>query len=69
MLQTELGYFDCVRQALSGEKEVDEHTLDSVAILSYRLESLKALDPAFAGVEFSPNVRQMMDQQSNIVVS
>ena len=69
MLRMELDNFDCLRQTLAGQRETDENSLASATILSERLERLKALDPAFAGVELSVDVSRMMSRQSAVAVN
>ncbi len=59
---------DCriVNESLSGERETDEQTFASLAILSERLEHLKKFNGLFANVGFSPDVKRL-NRQANAV--
>lgn len=65
MLET--NHWQIVADSLNGEREVDEQTFASVAVLSERLEQLKSSDIAFSEVEFSPAVRKL--QKEMVAVS
>ena len=52
MIETVLNHCQIVGKSLSGEREVDERSFNSLAILSERLERLKKLDKIFAGITF-----------------
>ncbi|MEJ2649182.1 MAG: hypothetical protein P8016_12350 [Sedimentisphaerales bacterium] len=48
---------------------MDDHTFAAIAVLSERLERVKKLDDAFAGVSFSPAVQKLQSQRNRIAVS
>ncbi len=60
---------DVVRQQLRGEHPVDEDVLDSMAVLTDRLETLKSLSPMFQGIGFSPDIEAMMTAQAAMTVN
>jgi hypothetical protein len=59
MLETASNHWQVVARSLNGEREVDEQTFASVAVLAERLEQLKRSDIAFSEVEFSPAVKRL----------
>ena len=61
-------YCQVVARTLAGERPVDEQTHASVAILGERLERLKEHGGLFAGVEFSPHVRQLRQRSEPVSV-
>ena len=52
-------YFQTVRDSVSGQRDVDEETFNSLAVLHERLERLKKVDSIFEAVGFSPAVQKM----------
>jgi hypothetical protein len=60
--------FRIVNEALAGERPVDEQTQAAVAILAERLERLKRSSRLFAGIAFSPQVKQLKQQAETLVV-
>ena len=58
-----------VAESLAGEKEVDEQTFSSLAVLSEKLERLKQLDDVFSGVEFSSAIEKLLTQKNLLAVS
>jgi len=56
-------HYQVVAESLGGQREVDDHTFDSLAVLSERLEHLRNLDEAFAGIGFSPDIEQLQSQR------
>jgi hypothetical protein len=52
-----------VTESLRGQREVDDQTFSSLAVLSERLERLKKLGEAFAGVTFSSDVKQLQSHR------
>ena len=69
MIETESNHCRIVAGSLNGERDVDEHTFAALAILCERLERLKKLDGAFAGVSFSPDVEALQNQKKTITVA
>jgi hypothetical protein len=67
MLETASNHWQVVARSLNGEREVDEQTFASVAVLAERLEQLKRSDIAFSEVEFSPAVKKL--QKEMVAVS
>ena len=58
-----------VTESLTGAREVDEHTFASLEILHERLERVKKLDNAFAGISFSPEVAELYSNSNAVTVS
>ena len=69
MIGTDSNHCRIVAGSLVGEREVDERTFTSLAILGERLERLKEIDGAFSGVEFSPDVERLQTQKRTVTVS
>ena len=69
MIGTDSNHCRIVAESLAGEREPDEQTFASLAILSEKLERLKELDEAFSGVEFSPDVKKLRSQKNTVAVS
>ncbi len=63
-----MNHIQIVNDSLAGQRDVDERTHESVAVLGDRLEGLKAMGDCFEGVEFSPDVEALAEQQSHLVV-
>jgi len=57
-----------VAKSLAGEREVDEQTFASLAILNERLEHLKRLDEAYSGVTFSSAVKKLQGRHNTMAV-
>jgi hypothetical protein len=57
-----------VSESLTGEREVDERTFASIAILSERLEQLKGLGGLFADISFSANVNKLKSRADAVLV-
>jgi hypothetical protein len=68
MIEGDWNHCQIVERSLCGKREADEQTFASLAVLSERLERLKAVDSTFCGVEFSPDVEQLKEQQNTIAV-
>jgi len=64
-----MNHFRNVQQCLNGEGAPDEQTFASLAILEERLERLRKLDPVFAGVGFSSDVKGLLGQKRPVAVS
>jgi hypothetical protein len=62
-------HFQVVAESLTGQRGVDDHTFDSLDVLSERLEHLKSIDEAFAGVEFSPDIERLQSQRPTASVA
>jgi hypothetical protein len=59
MIEMDSDHYQVVAESLTGQRKVDDRTFESLAVLSERLESVRGLDEAFAGIEFSPDVVQL----------
>ena len=57
-----------VAGSLVGEREVDERTFASLAIIGERLERLKEIDETFSGIEFSPAVEKLQSRKNKVTV-
>ena len=68
MIEGERNHCQVVKRSLCGERETDEQTFASLAVLSERLEHLKELDSTFSEVEFSPAIKQLKKQQNAVAV-
>ena len=68
MLGMDSNYYQVVKDALAGERAIDEQALTAVEILRDRLERLKKADRSFAGVVFSPFVQQLAKRQKKLAV-
>jgi hypothetical protein len=68
MIGTDSNHCRIVAESLAGERQVDEQTFASLAILAEKLEQLKELDEAFAGVELSSDVRKLQSQKNTVAV-
>ncbi len=69
MIGTDSNHYRVVAESLAGEKEVDEQTFSSLAVLSEKLERLKQLDDVFSGVAFSSAVEKLLTQKDLLAVS
>jgi hypothetical protein len=68
MIEGDWNHCQVIEKSLCGEREADEQTFASLAVLSERLERLKELDIAFSEVEFSPAVKKLTKQRNAILV-
>ncbi len=68
MIGTDSNHCRVVAGSLVGEREVDERTFASLAILGERLEHLKKIDETFSGIEFSPAAVELQKQKNTLAV-
>ena len=68
MIETDSNHYRLVAGSLAGEREVDEQTFASLAVLSERLEQLKGRNEAFAGVEFSDAAKKLRTSRPAVAV-
>ena len=68
MIEIDSNHYRVVSGSLAGEREVDEQTFASLAVLSERLEDLKGRNEAFAGVEFSEAVEELQTSRAAVGV-
>ncbi|MCK4914317.1 MAG: hypothetical protein KAS69_06975 [Planctomycetes bacterium] len=59
----EFNHCKIVRDGISGQRQVDEKTFESLAVLGERLERLKKFDKMFESVEFSSAVEKLTKQE------
>jgi len=68
MIGTDSNHCRIVAGSLVGEREVDERTFASLAIIGERLERLKEIDETYSGIEFSPDVQKLQRRKNTINV-
>ena len=68
MIGTDSNHCRIVAESMAGDRQVDEQTFASLAVLAEKLEQLKQLDAAFAGVEFSSDVKKLESQKNTVAV-
>ena len=68
MIGTDSNHCRIVAGSLVGEREVDERTFASLAIIEERLERLKEIDGTFSGIEFSPAVEKLKSQKNAVAI-
>jgi hypothetical protein len=68
MIEMESNHCEIVARSLADEREVDEQTFASLAILTERLEHLKKLDKAYSGVKFSSSVRKLQARRDAVAI-
>ena len=64
----DLNHFHIVADSLAGNREVDEQTLSSAAILSERLEQLKKSSELFSGISLSPQLSKLTSHKTAVAV-
>ncbi len=68
MISVESNHCRVVRETLTGDRDIDEQTFTSLAVLNERLERLKELDVCFSKVKFSGAVEKLKSQRNMIAV-
>lgn len=68
MIGMDSNHCQIVEQSIAGERDVDEQTFASLAILSERLDRVRKLDKVFSNVKFSPAVRKLSKQRNAVAV-
>jgi hypothetical protein len=58
-----------VQASLIGGRPTDDHTFASINILADRLRNVQKLYPRLSGVEFSPQVQALIEQESILAIS
>jgi len=61
MFASQHDHLKTVKESISGQRPIDEHTLSSVAVLAERLDRLKETSSLFADVAFSDDVQKLAD--------
>lgn len=59
---------EIVGKSLSGRRSVDEHTFDSLEVLTERLERLKKLGAVFSAISFSPDIKKLASNKKAVVL-
>ena len=59
MIGMESNHCRILSDSLTGARQVDEHTYTALDELFERLEKVKRLEGAFAGISFSPEVEAL----------
>ena len=65
----ESNHCQIVEKSLSGDREIDEQTFVSLAILTDRLERLNKLGEGFAAVTFSSAAGKLAARESTLAIS
>ena len=68
MIGTESNHYRIVADSIVGERQADEQTFASLAVLSERLERLKEQYDVFSGIKFSSAVKNLQSQKDKITV-
>ncbi len=68
MIETGSNHCRVVVKSLARERDVDEQTLASLAILTERLDRLKKTNKSFSRVTFSPAVKKLQNQKNKVAV-
>jgi len=68
MIEMEFSHCQTVQSSLSGGGEINEQTFASLEVLADRLGRVKNLGGAFAGIEFSPDVKGLLKQKKAVAV-
>ena len=62
--EVELNHSKIVQDSLTGERETDEQTFTSLAILAERLERLKRFSGSFSQVSLSAAAKRLMRRKT-----
>ena len=68
MIGRETNHYQIVKDYVTGKKAMDQKTADSAAVLAERLENLKKLGGCFAKIEFSQEMRSMLEEQKDLAL-
>lgn len=68
MIEAESNHCRIVAASLTGQREVDDQTFSSLAVLAERLERLKEQNEAFSGIAFSSAARQLRTRAGAVTV-
>jgi len=68
MMGTDSNHCRIVAESLAGKREINERTYASLTILDERLQRLRKLGEAFAGVAFSPDAEQLLSRKNAVAV-
>lgn len=68
-MYTDVNHYEVVSQSLTGQRPADEQTFNSISLLADRLQAVRKGHPRLAGVEFSPQVQALIEQESLLAIS
>jgi hypothetical protein len=68
-MHTDIDHYRIVSQSLTGLRPADEQTFNSINFLADRLQAVRKAHPSLAGVEFSPQVQALVEQESLLAIS
>ena len=68
MIEIDSNHCRIVAGSLAGEREVDEQTFISLAVLGERLEGVKGRNKVFSGVGFSAAVEKLQTRRTAVTV-
>ncbi len=68
-MHTDMNHFEIVSQSLTGLRSADEQTFNSINFLADSLQTVRKTHPRLAGVEFSPHVKALIEQESLLAIS
>ncbi|KPL22186.1 MAG: hypothetical protein AMJ75_08515 [Phycisphaerae bacterium SM1_79] len=66
MIGTDSNHCRIVAESLAGERQVDEQTFGSLAILVEKLEQLKRHNEVFSRIEFSSDVKKLQSRKNTV---
>ena len=67
--EVELNHSQIVLESMMGEREADEQTFTSLAILAERLERLKKFSNSFSEVSFSAAAKKLMRRRNTAIAA
>ena len=68
-MYTDTDCYEVVSQSLAGQRPTDEQTFNSINLLAEGLQAVHKAHPSLAGVEFSPQVQALIEQESLLAIS
>jgi len=68
MIETGSNHYRILAKSLARGRDVDEQTLESLAILTDRLDRLKKNNKSFSRITFSPAVKKLQNQKNKVAV-
>jgi hypothetical protein len=69
MVQMESDHWRVVKEAMSSDGPIDEHTLRSLTILTEQMERTRRSHPLLAAVGFSPFVKELSRRAGGVSVA
>ena len=55
-----------VRESIDGRRPMDQDTVDSIGVLSDRLERLRGFGSFYSQIEFSPDVQRLTEAMAAV---